>query len=82
MFFTVFGKESEDMLHSKLKERKTLEMFIESEYNPLDNSESPIIERHKYRIISYGKFEEEVKKQVKEADEIKDQLPDYIWLLN
>ena len=39
-------------------------------------------ENHEFNIVSYAKYEAEVRLKIIEADMVRDQMPEYMWILN
>ena len=67
------------MVHSKLVGDKK-EMFLQHSHKPVAAPETEEILQMK--VISYGRYEQEVMHEVREQDRVREDLPDYIWLLN
>ncbi len=73
IFFTVFGKPCEERIQAMLGDAG--EHKFEANFETLN-------EKHNFRLINYTRFEEEVRKKIHDADMIRDELPEYIQLLN
>ena len=75
VFFTVFAKPSEERLHQIITGEATGVHKFEANFESLK-------ENHEFKLISYARFEEEVRAKIQEADRIRDELPEYMHLLN
>ncbi len=39
-------------------------------------------EGEKFKLISYARYESELRERIIEGDKIRDELPEYMWVLN
>ena len=37
---------------------------------------------HQFKVVSYSKYEAELRLKVIESDMVRDQMPEYMWILN
>jgi hypothetical protein len=74
LFFTVFGKEAEEKLHSELK--------ISSEQTIKFLTKVGEDKGHEFRVISYQAYEAELKARIVESDRIVDTPLEHILILN
>jgi glycine/serine hydroxymethyltransferase len=73
-FFTVFTKPQEEIMHSKINQGGLQEHLFEATVDSNPN--------HQFKVVSYTKYEAELRLKVIEADMVRDQMPEYMWLLN